>query len=236
MKKLNILGIIPTRGGSKGVPQKNIKLLGGKPLISYTIASAKKSRWISQLIFSTDHPTIASIARECVATVPSLRPAELATDKALIIDVIKHLLKDCETRDKVQYDVIALLQPTTPLKSVEDIDGTIQKLVETGCDSVVTVLDVGANHPARMYTIQEDRMVNVLDEGIAMRPRQELPQVYIRSGAVYACTRETVIKQNSLIGKDCRPYIMPEERSVNIDCLRDFYMAEYFLGQNLENS
>lgn len=228
-----ILAVIPARGGSKGVPGKNIRLLAGKPLIAHTIASAKKSRLITKLIVSTDDDAIARVARDSGAEVPFVRPAEYATDKALAIDVMKHALESMEKVDGVKYDFLVMLQPTTPLKSEIDIDGSIQKLIETGCDSVVSVVDVGANHPARMYTIENDRMVSVMDEKVAMRPRQDLPPVYIRSGAVYACRREVLFEYNALIGKDCRPFIMPEERSVNIDDLRDFYLAEYYLKEKI---
>jgi len=121
-----------------------------------------------------------------------------------------------------------MLQPTTPLKIADDIDRTIEKLINTQCDSVVTMVDVGANHPARMYRIENDRLKSIMEEGITMRPRQELPPMYIRNGAVYACRREVIFKYNALIGPDCRPYVMPKERSINIDEISDIHLTEYY--------
>lgn len=224
-----ILGVIPARGGSKGIPHKNIYPLCGKPLIAYTIESARRSVRLTKLIVSTDDADIAEIAQRCGAVVPFLRPTELATDAALAIDVVRHALEFQEKRDGVHYDLVVMLQPTTPLKTAEDIDSVIDKLIESGCDSVVTMVDVGANHPARMYRIDDDRLVSVMDEGGTMRPRQELPPIYIRNGAVYACRREVIYRWNALIGPDVRPLIMPPDRSVNIDGPSDIVLAEYYL-------
>jgi len=227
-----ILGIIPARGGSKGIPHKNIYLLNGNPLISYTILSSLKSKRLSRVIVSTDSYKIAEVSRKYGADIPFMRPAELATDDALAIDVIKHALQEMETIDRVRYDYVVMLQPTTPLKKADDIDQVVDKLINTGCDTVVSMVDVGANHPARMYTIEKDRLVSVIEEGITMRPRQELPHIYIRNGAVYACHRDVIFDHNTLIGPDCRPFVMPTERSVNIDDISDVYLAEYYLKQS----
>lgn len=225
----HILGIIPARGGSKGIPHKNIYPLCGKPLIAYTIESARRSVRLTKLIVSTDDADIAEIARRYGASVPFLRPAELATDTALAIDVVRHALEFQEKHDGVHYDLVVMLQPTSPLKTAQDIDSVIDKLIESGCDSVVSMVDVGANHPARMYRINNDRLVSLMDERIAMRPRQELEPVYIRNGAVYACRREVIYRWNALIGPDVRPLIMPPNRSVNIDDPSDIVLAEYYL-------
>ena len=227
-----ILGVIPARGGSKGIKGKNIYPLAGHPLISYTIQSAQKSACLNQFIVSTDSEEIATLVREYGAQTPFIRPAHLSSDSALAIDVMKHAILEIEKIDKIQYDFLVMLQPTTPLKVGEDIDKAVDKLIRTGCDTVISMVDVGANHPTRMYTIEDDQLVSVMDEGISLRPRQELPSIYIRNGAIYACKREILFEYNSLIGPDCRPYVMPLERSVNIDCITDMILAEYLIQKH----
>jgi CMP-N,N'-diacetyllegionaminic acid synthase len=225
-----VLGIIPARGGSKGVLKKNIASVGGAPLIAYTIKAASQSTMLSEFIVSTDSQTIAEIALKFGAAVPFMRPAELATDTALSVDVVKHGLLYMEGRDQVQYDYVVMLQPTSPLRTGRDIDECVRKLIATNCDSVVSLVDVGATHPARMYWIKDDALVPVIDEGVAMRPRQDLPPVYIRNGAVYAVRRAVIFEYGNMIGKVCRAYIMPPERSINIDSAEDLLLTEYYLS------
>lgn len=229
MTRPNILGIIPARGGSKSIPKKNLYPLNGKPLISYTIEAAKKAKLLTRFIVSTDCEEIARVAKRYGAEVPYIRPKELATDTALSVDVVKHAVIELENQGHIRYDYIVLLQPTTPLRLPEYIDGAITKLIETGCDTVITMVDVGANHPARMYRIKDDRLVTIMDEGVSMRPRQELPPVYIRSGDVYACKRNILFEKGSLIGDDCRAIVISPERAVNIDSMQDMVLAEYYL-------
>jgi CMP-N-acetylneuraminic acid synthetase len=229
MNSANILGIIPARGGSKEIPKKNLYPLLGKPLISYTIEAAKRANLLTKYIVSTDSEEIAKVARTYGAEVPFIRPKELAEDTALAVDVVKHAIAKMESIDKISYSHIVLLQPTTPLRSASDINAAIDKLIATGCDTVISVIDVGACHPARMYKISNDRLAAIMDEGVKMRPRQELSPVYIRSGDIYACKRDVLFKKNSLIGDDSRPLIIPTERSVNIDSFGDLVLAEHYL-------
>ena len=178
---------------------------------------------------STDDEEIAAIAREWGADVPFIRPAELATDVALSVGVVRHALEWIEKKDECRFTHIVMLQPTTPLRTGGDIDEALKKLIETQCDSVVSVVDVGAYHPARMYRIENDQMLSVMDEGIAMKPRQELEPVYIRNGAVYAFRRDLIYEKGQMIGSDCRPFVMPESRSINIDTMEDFRAASRYL-------
>lgn len=228
----NILAVIPARGGSKGIPNKNIIEIGGFPLIAHTIKSAKRSRLISHLIVSTDSKKIASIAEEYGAVVPFIRPEDLSTDSALTVDVLRHAIQHEETRLALRFDYVVLLQPTTPLKSELDIDGAIGVLVgDEDCDTAVTVVDVGANHPARMYQIENDRLTSVIREETPMMPRQELPPVYIRNGAVYAFRRNVIDKYSAILGEKIKPYIMPSERSINIDGPTDILLAEFYFSK-----
>ena len=225
----NILGVIPARGGSKGIPRKNLYHLNGKPLIAYTIEAALKAKSLTKFIVSTDSEEIAMVSKGYGAPIPFMRPSELASDTSLSVDVMKHATLEMEKADGVVYDYLVLLQPTTPLRLPEDIDSAVEKLIATGCDTVITIVDVGATHPDRMYRIKDDRLVGIMEEGVAMRPRQQLPPVYIRSGDVYACKREVVFGKNSMLGDDCRPVVIPPERAVNIDCMEDLVLAEYYL-------
>ncbi|MFC1979175.1 cytidylyltransferase domain-containing protein [Chloroflexota bacterium] len=226
-----ILGVIPARGGSKGVPRKNLVNLSGKPLIAYTIEAGLQSQRISRVIVSTDDEEIASVSRNLGAEVPFLRPVELATDSALSLPVMQHAIREVEREEGRTYDIAVMLQPTTPLRLGSDIDAGIELLLTHNADSVISVVTVGAHHPLRMkQVIENDRLVNYVEQGFEdMRPRQQLPPVYIRNGALYITRRDVLLEQNSFVGDDCRAYIMPEDRSANIDSQFDFLLAEYLL-------
>jgi D-3-phosphoglycerate dehydrogenase / 2-oxoglutarate reductase len=227
---MNILGVIPARGGSKSVPRKNIALLHGKPLIAYTIEAAQGSQSLTHFVVSSEDPEIISVAEQYGAPVPFVRPAELATDEAPSLPVVQHAVREMERLHGITYDIIVLLQPTTPLRRSTDIDAAIRKLVDTGADSVISVCDVGAYHPARMRQIVDDQLVELpIREPKEMLRRQDLPPVYIRNGAIYTARRAVVMEQNSMSGKVCRPYIMPEDRSVNVDSKLDLLLAEILL-------
>jgi CMP-N-acetylneuraminic acid synthetase len=227
---MNTLGVIPARGGSKSVPRKNIALVHGKPLIAYTIEAAQRSRLLTHFLVSSDDAEIIAVARQYGAPVPFVRPAELATDTAPSLPVVQHAVGEMERLHSITYDYVVLLQPTTPLRLPEDIDLALEKLAATGADSVISVCDVGAYHPARMRQIVDDRLVELpVREPKEMARRQDLPTVYIRNGAIYAVKRDVVMLQNSMSGKDCRAYIMPEERSVNVDSKLDLLLAEILM-------
>ena len=226
-----VLAVIPARGDSKGIPRKNLYPLNGKPLIAYTIEAALKSKLLTRSIISTDSEEIAEVAEKFGGDVPFIRPNVLANDTASSIDVVKHAVKELEKADGVRYNYAVLLQPTTPLRLSEDIDKVVQKLISTQCDTVITMVDVGAFHPARMYRIENDRLVGIMEESIAMRRRQDLPPIYIRSGDIYACKRNIIFNRNTMLGNDCRPLVIPSNRAVNIDTLEDLLFAEYLLKQ-----
>lgn len=223
---MKVLGIIPARGGSKGVPGKNIRPLNGKPLIVYTIEAALASR-LTDVIVSTDDDAIANVAREAGANVPFRRPAELSGDSARSIPVAQHALKFMEEVNNTVYDAIMLLQPTAPFRTVEDINCALDILEATGADSVISVQDVEAFHPARMKYLDGDKLIDPpFCEAYENQGRQELRPMYIRNGAIYL-TRRDVLLGGSYKGNDCRALIMPPERSVNIDSIHDFEYAEW---------
>lgn len=225
-----VLGVIPARGGSKGVPRKNLRLLGGQPLIAWVIRAALNASTLTRTIVSTDDADIAEAARYLGADVPFMRPAELASDEARAIPVIQHALLEVERAEGSSYSHVVMLQPTSPFVRPSDVDGAVQLLTRTGADGVISVVDVGGAHPARMKFMEGDRLIDPpFCEEIENQPRQELTPMYIRSGAIYA-TRREVLLGGSFKGRDCRAWVMPKDRSVNIDGEEDFRYAEFLLG------
>lgn len=226
MKKYRILGVIPARGGSKTIPKKNIKSLLGKPLIAYTIIPAKESKLLTRVIVSSDDKEIIEVSRRYGADIPFVRPKELATDLSLATDVIKHAVIGAEKLEGKKYDYVVMLQPTTPMRTAKDIDKALDKLIETGADSVISVVKVGPIHPARMKKIVHDRLINYTEEEVENMPKELLSPVFIRNGAIYAVKRDVLVNMRSFKGNVSRPYVMPEERSINIDSRMDFLLAE----------
>ena len=230
----NILGVITARGGSKGIPGKNIKLLGGKPLIAYTIESAKKSKLITHLIVSTDDEKIADVCRQYGADVPFIRPKELAQDTTPHLPVMQHAIKFMEEKLGIVFDYAVILQPTSPFRTPEDIDGTIQKLIDTEADSAVSLVEFDKSmHPMKAKKLEGDKVLSYCLEEVEGIRRQDIPIAYRRSGAVYAMKRDLLIKDNRLYGDFVVGYIVPKERSIDIDEPIDWIRAEYML-ENLK--
>jgi len=227
--KLNILGIIPARGGSKSVALKNIKKLAGRPLISYVLNAAKRSHLLTDLIVSSEDDAILAVAEKYGGGEVLLkRPDFLAKDDTPDVPVLRHAISQMESRKKIRYDLVVMLHVTTPLLRTEDIDGCIDKLITTGADSVVSVYRVTDANPIKMKKIVDDKLIPYIDgfeEDTTIR-RQDLPPVYRRNAGIYASKREVVMDMGKVWGQDVRPFLMPEERSVDINGLLDFYFAE----------
>jgi CMP-N-acetylneuraminic acid synthetase len=228
---LRVLGIIPARGGSKGLPGKNIKLLNGIPLIAYTIKEAIKSK-LEECIVTTDSEEIASISRLYGGNVPFIRPIEIATDNASSIDVVLHALNFMKEHKNKEYDAIMLLQPTTPFRDSEDINQALDLLIKSDADSVISVTSVGGTHPARMKFIKDGNLIDPpFVEEFEGQNRQELKPMFIRNGGIYL-TRINTIKNGSFKGDISKAYVMPEKKSVNIDNIDDFEFAEWLMTKN----
>jgi len=222
----NILTIIPARGGSKGVPRKNIKILGGKPLISYTIETAQRSKYVDRLIVSTDDQEIADISKSLGADVPFLRPAEFASDKAKAIGVVKHALLEMEKLDGREYSIVVYLEPPAPFKIAEDIDKSIELFFKHNPGSVVSVFEANQFHPILMKKIENGQLKPIWKDEPEGVPRQLYqPTSYMRNGAVYVIKKENILK-DKFYGNTVIPYVMPEERSICIDGMLDWYAAE----------
>jgi len=224
-----IIAVIPARGGSKTIPRKNIRLVNGKPLIYYTIAEALKSKYLGRIIVSTEDEEIAQIAKEYGAEVVA-RPRELAQDDTPSLPVVQHVIKYLEETEGFSPDTIVVLQPTSPLRTVEDIDEAIQKFWESECDSVVSVCEV--EHPIQwMYRLDGDRLKPLVRGGEKVTRRQDAPAIYRLNGAVYVTGRNVIMKQNRILGNDTRAYIMPPARSIDIDSEIDLKLAELLIRE-----
>lgn len=226
-KDFRVLGVIPARGGSKSIASKNIVDLGGKPLIAYTIDAAQKAQLLDGCIVSTDCNEIASVAKACGGDVPFIRPGALATDSADSLGVVLHALEFMENKNQTRYDAVVMLQPTTPFREASWIDDALKHLAESELDSIVSVVDVGANHPYRMYSIDQNKELVPFVDGVddPMMPRQKLPPVYIRSGDIYATRRNCLMEQSSLIGRHSGGLVIDPEYAVNIDEPMDLEVA-----------
>lgn len=226
---MRVLGLINARGGSKGIPGKNWKPLAGRPLISYSVETGLKSSRISRLVVSTDHDEIAAIAKREGADVPFIRPPHLAGDEVLQIDVVRHAIEFLSEGGE-DFDAICILQPTCPLRSVEDVDGALALLERAQADSVITVTDVGGYHPATYYrTGANGQLEPLMATDNAGVLRQGFQQMWWRNGAVYAMLSRVVRERRSLYGDRIFGYPMARERSINIDEPLDWVIAEALL-------
>ncbi|MGE0128191.1 MAG: acylneuraminate cytidylyltransferase family protein [Blastocatellales bacterium] len=229
---MRVLGLIPARGGSKGVPRKNIKLLCGRPLLAYTADAAFASRRLSRVILSTEDEEIAEVARSCGLEIPFLRPVELGRDETPMLPVVQHAVRFLEERGD-HFDAICLLQPTNPVRTADDIDGCIQLLESNDADAVVTVLPVPAEHNPHWVYFRDDqgRLRLSTSEAAPIPRRQELPPAFHREGSVYVTRRETLMERNSFYGARLLGYEMNAERSVNIDDHEDWLRAEGLIAE-----
>jgi CMP-N-acetylneuraminic acid synthetase/2-polyprenyl-3-methyl-5-hydroxy-6-metoxy-1,4-benzoquinol methylase len=222
---MKVLGVIPARGGSKGVPRKNLSLVAGRPLLAYTVDAAHASRHLARVIVSTDDPAIADAARALGVEVPFLRPAELASDDAPMLPVLQHALQKM-ARNGFAADAVVLLQPTSPLRRAEHIDGAIKLLRASGADSVVSVVEVPHQFsPVSVMSLDGDRLRPYADGPLLTR-RQDKPKVFARNGPAVLAVRADVIAAGSLYGHDCRPLVMTAADSVDVDSEEDLAAAE----------
>ena len=221
-----ILAIIPARGGSKGIPKKNIRLVAGRPLIHFTIQAALKSKYIHHTVVSTDDDEIMGIAVSEGATVIK-RPAEISRDDSNTIDAILHALENC-TIQGINPDTVVVLQPTSPLRTSSDIDAALELFLHHECDSVISVVE--ADHPPHWHmVIREQYLEPLLGEKYFRMRRQDLPQTYIPNGAIFIASAKTLKENSTFYCKKVKAFIMAAEKSVDIDNEFDLYFAEELL-------
>lgn len=236
-KDYRVLGVIPARGGSKGIPRKNIRPLGGKPLLAYTIEAALASKGITDLVVSTDDVEIQSLAIALGAQAPFLRSAELSHDRALAVPTIQNAVEIMESVRKGQrYDYVMMLQPTTPFRSSNDIDQALKMIMEARpeapqrqAEGLISIISVDNWHPMKMKKFMGERLVDYERPPVENPPRQTLPPVFMVNGAIYLTKRDVLMERGSFQGSFCLGMEMPPERSVNIDSDVDWVIAEYYL-------
>ncbi len=225
MCQRTVLAIIPARGGSKRLPGKNVRDLSGKPLIAWTIEAARSSRIIDRVILSSDSPAIMEVARCFGCEVPFRRPAALATDEATSEDVTLHVLT---ALDRV-YDEIILLQPTSPLRTVSDIDDALVACDRAGASTCVSVTET-SKPPFWNYTLDGDGRMQPLIPAMTDLPRSGYPKTYLPNGAIYITRTKAFVQDPRFIRPDTLAYVMPAERSVDIDTAVDWAVAEALLA------
>jgi CMP-N,N'-diacetyllegionaminic acid synthase len=221
-----VLALVPARSGSKGVPDKNTKLLAGRTLLAYAAAAATASGVVDRIVLSTDSERIAAEGRHAGLDVPFLRPADLARDDTPMFPVIEHAV-DALQEDGWVADIVVLLQPTSPLRRGEHIRQAVQQLRDSNADAVVTVVELQRHlSPDYVMRVVAGRLEPFLAEGKSVTRRQDARSAFVRDGTVYAFWTRTLRETRSIYGHDCRPLVLDEEDSITIDTPRDWAEAE----------
>lgn len=220
---MTLLGLIPARGGSKGIHRKNIRLFCGKPLLQWSIDAALATACVDQVVVSTEDPEIAELAKAGGAEVPFLRPADLGTDSAPGIAPVLHALDQLpQVRD------VLLLQPTSPLRTTADIEAIVALRQQAGRESAVSLMH-STKHPAWMYSLSHDHRLEPLLKLDGAHCRQQLPPAYVLNGALYLASRAFLLREQAFMREDTVGYVMPAERSVDIDTPLDWQWAEFLM-------
>lgn len=232
---MKVLFIITARGGSKGVPRKNIVPLNGYPLIAYKIIAAKKCRYDSRIIVSTDDEEIAGVAKQYGAEVPFMRPAELATDQADSMDVLAHAIDWVSKNDTSRYDYLCLLEPSSPFASYIDLDNAIEMIIQKKADTLLSVKEAEVSS-AFIHSLDEDGKLSIFyDSIIQMKSvrRQDQKAEYTMNGCIYLAGYDYFVRNRLFHSKNSVPYIMPPEASVEIDSMLDYEVARMILEKGL---
>lgn len=229
-KGKNILAVIPARGGSKGVPLKNIYPLAGRPLLAYVGDIVREVGYFDRAIVSTDHPGIAEVARPLGLEVPFYRPESLSGDRIGDYDVLLHVLTEMERLDKKQYDVVVMLQPTCPLRTAAQVKAAISKLIDEGWAAVWTVSMTDLKyHPLKQLKLSQNEKLELYDPmGGRIIARQQLTPIYHRNGAAYVFTRDCLLKDKTILPDHAGALVL-ETPMVSIDTLDDFKAVEQHL-------
>lgn len=234
---MNALAVIPARGGSKGIPGKNLRHLGGKPLLAYTAEAALASGVFDRVIFSTDSEEIAATGRSVGLETPFLRPPDLARDETPTLPVLQHALAELSARGQ-SFDVVCTLQPTTPFRSIAALRDGFHALRDApSADSSVAVSRIPAHlSPDYAMKIEDRRLLPFLEGGHKITRRQDTRPAFTRNGQFYFTRVSALLEKNSIYGDYCLAIVTPDERSVNLDTLEDWDLAEYLLARGLVGS
>lgn len=229
-----VVCVIPARGGSKGVPRKNIKQLAGKPLIAYTIEQALQSQYIDRIIVSTEDNEIAEISKHYGAEVPFIRPVALSGDQVATVDVLLHTIKWLEEEEKYDFDIFVLLHTTTPLRAVKDIDSCIEMLKDTKADNIFSVTESHRNPYFNMVEITPNGKVQLSKKG-SFSSRQSAPKVYDMNASIYVWWKDILKREGKIFLNGSQVYVMSKERSIDIDDNIDFKIAEIMMVEQNKN-
>jgi len=230
-----LLGLVPARAGSKGIPEKNSRPLAGKPLLQYVSEYVQSSPSFDRVILSTDSPAIRELGQSFGLDAPFLRPDDLAQDDTPMLPVIEHALEWVESQGEF-YTLIALLQPTAPLRNPRQLKDALEIMESTGADSVVGVVPVPEHYnPYFTLKIEQERLSFLFEKGGGVTRRQDLPPVYSRDGSLYLFRVDSFRKHGSIYGKDCRPLIIDPASSVNLDTLTDWEEAEWKISRTVSH-
>jgi CMP-N,N'-diacetyllegionaminic acid synthase len=234
-KDKKILAVVPARGGSKGLPKKNIRPLLGKPLIAWSIEQAQASKYIDKVVVSTDDKEISEVAVTYGADVPFMRPDELAQDGTLSIDVILHCINYFESvKDK--YDIIVMVEPTSPLRETEDLDKAIEMLVDDKkAESIVGLCKVEAVHPAFLVKLEDNLLRPYINKDFKVLRRQEIDDLYFFEGSLYISYSESLKKRKSFYHDNCLAYVVPRWKSYELDDISDLVIMEAIIKARIDN-
>ncbi|HJN37476.1 MAG TPA: acylneuraminate cytidylyltransferase family protein [Gammaproteobacteria bacterium] len=231
MKKNTILGLITARAGSKRLPGKNSKILGGKPLVQWTIDACKKSQHISDLVVSSDDQDLLNLCEKAGCQVPFIRPKNLATDYSTSFDVAEHAILNLKQR----YDWLLLLQPTSPFRTHQDIDSAVEKAITSDCDSLVSISEISPSYYMNL-TIGKDEKLSTVSKlpfkDLNNMRSQDMPKTYAINGAIYIIKIDFFLKKKIFFDDNSSYFLMSEKASVNIDTYHDWIIAESYLAQN----
>lgn len=226
---LTVYALIPARGGSKGILHKNIAPLCGKPLIAYTIEQASESKYLDRVIVSTDDKSITDAAKMYNAEVPFLRPSEISTDEASTVSVVLHALNYFKDEEGTLPDVVVLLQPTSPLRTVEDIDKSLEMFVRSEARSLTSVYKSEIS-PYWFKSINAGGFItDFVPPPVVSVRRQDTDNLYLLNGAIYIFYPKDVLSSKILLGQETLAYIMPIEKSIDVDTMLDLQFAEFLL-------
>jgi CMP-N,N'-diacetyllegionaminic acid synthase len=229
-----VLALVPARGGSKGIPDKNVRALAGRTLLDYVAKAAATSGVVDRIVLTTDSERIAEEGRRVGMEVPFLRPRALAADDTPMLPVVEHAVERLE-QDGWMPDIVVLLQPTSPLRRPDHIRDAIEQLRLSGADSVVTVIELPLHlSPDYVMRIEGDRLVPFLAEGARVTRRQDARRAFVRDGTVYVFWRRTLRETQSIYGDNCRPLVIPSCESMTIDTPDDWDEAERRLMMKTE--
>lgn len=226
-KNKTFLAIVPARGGSKGLPGKNIKELCGKPLIAWSIESGLKSKYLDEVIVTTDSKDIANIAKQYGASVPFLRPDVLASDTATSFDAIKHTIEFYKNEFAKEFDYIVLLEPTSPLREARDINIAIEQLFNSNADSIVGICKTEDQNPAFLvFKNEKDFISGYENHDMKVLRRQDIKDVYFFEGTIYISKTDVLLNKKTFYHENTIGYVVPKYKSLEIDDIDDFIMVE----------